>query len=92
MKLISFFTLCLALTTTCFGQQSITSAIERQFNKIESDILTTAEAMPEDEPGLILDRARLAETEKNPRAGSREVDRQRVEPSETTQYELISKM
>jgi uncharacterized damage-inducible protein DinB len=37
-----------ALTARCFGQQSITSAIERQFNKIESDILTTAEAMPED--------------------------------------------
>ena len=47
MKLISFFTFCLALTATCFGQQSIVSAIERQFNKIENDILMTAEAMPE---------------------------------------------
>ena len=28
--------------------QSITAAIERQFNKVERDILTTAEAMPED--------------------------------------------
>jgi uncharacterized damage-inducible protein DinB len=48
MKLISFFIFYLTLITTCLGQQSITSAIERQFNKIESDILTTAEAMPED--------------------------------------------
>ncbi|WP_276503209.1 DinB family protein [Terrimonas pollutisoli] len=48
MKLISFFVFYLTFITTCLGQQSITSAIERQFNKIESDILTTAEAMPED--------------------------------------------
>ena len=48
MKLTSFFIFYLAFITTCHGQQSITSAIERQFNKIESDILTTAEAMPED--------------------------------------------
>jgi uncharacterized damage-inducible protein DinB len=47
MKRISFFILCLALTTTCFGQQPIASAIERQFNKIETDILMTAEAMPD---------------------------------------------
>jgi uncharacterized damage-inducible protein DinB len=40
----------LILIGRCAGQQatSITSAIERQFNKIESDILTSAEAMPED--------------------------------------------
>ena len=38
-----------SLATYCLGQQpaSITSAIERQFNKIESDILSSAEAMPE---------------------------------------------
>jgi uncharacterized damage-inducible protein DinB len=48
MKLISIFTCCLAFTITGMGQQSITSAIERQFNKIESDILTAAQAMPED--------------------------------------------
>jgi uncharacterized damage-inducible protein DinB len=48
MKLISVFSFCLILTTTCVGQQSITPAIERLFNKIESDILTTAETMPED--------------------------------------------
>jgi uncharacterized damage-inducible protein DinB len=48
MKLIIIFIFCLAFTTTCIGQQSITSAIERLFNKIESDILTTAQAMPED--------------------------------------------
>src|SRR5690349_5602360 len=48
MKLIGFFIFCLAFTITCHGQQSITSAVERQFNKIESDILATAEAMPAD--------------------------------------------
>ena len=34
----------------CWGQQSppLSMAIERQFNKIESDILSSAEAMPED--------------------------------------------
>ncbi len=38
-----------AFSAICFGQQavSITAAIERQFNKIESDILSSAEAMPE---------------------------------------------
>lgn len=48
MKLISFFIFNLIFITTCLGQQSITSAIERQFNKIEMDILTSAEAMPGD--------------------------------------------
>ena len=48
IKLSIIFSFCLGLIITCSGQQSITSAIERQFNKIESDILTTAEAMPED--------------------------------------------
>jgi len=48
MKLISFFTCCLTFTITCFGQQPVTAAIERQFNKIESDILKTAEAMPDE--------------------------------------------
>jgi uncharacterized damage-inducible protein DinB len=48
MKRISIiFTFCLAFTITGIGQQSMTSSIERQFNKIESDILTTAQAMPE---------------------------------------------
>src|SRR5436853_723054 len=47
MKSLSFFILYVAFTTTCFGQQSIVPAIERQFNKIENDILMTAEAMPE---------------------------------------------
>ena len=44
--LILWFT----LLNFCSGQQSVrySIAIERQFNKIESDILTSAEAMPED--------------------------------------------
>jgi len=44
-----FFAPCFAFSTLSFGQQpiSFTTAIERQFNKIESDILSTAEAMPE---------------------------------------------
>ena len=32
----------------CLAQQSLSPAIERLFNKIESDILTSAEAMPEE--------------------------------------------
>ncbi|HEV3223792.1 MAG TPA: DinB family protein [Puia sp.] len=42
--------LCFALFSVCFGQPLIkySNAVERQFNKIESDIVTTAEAMPED--------------------------------------------
>ena len=45
----TLFICCLAFSSICDGQQaiSITSAIERLFNKIESDILTSAEAMPE---------------------------------------------
>jgi uncharacterized damage-inducible protein DinB len=48
MKRISFFIFYLTFAVVCAGQQSISSAIERQFNKIENDILTTALAMPED--------------------------------------------
>jgi uncharacterized damage-inducible protein DinB len=48
MKPISVFILSFAFINACLGQQSITSAIERQFNKIETDILTTAESMPEE--------------------------------------------
>ncbi len=47
-KLICIFIFNVVLINTSFGQQSLTPAIERLFNKIESDILTTAEAMPED--------------------------------------------
>src|SRR3954465_15535117 len=47
--LLTLLILGIVLTNTCFGQSPVTfsSAIERQFNKIESDILTSAEAMPE---------------------------------------------
>lgn len=48
MKLLITFISILPFTATCIAQQSITSAIERQFNNIESNILTTAQAMPED--------------------------------------------
>jgi hypothetical protein len=48
MKPVIFFTFCLTFITSCFGQVSIKSAIERQFNKIESDILAAAQAMPDD--------------------------------------------
>ncbi len=48
MKRLSIFIISLALVSTVAGQQSISSAIERQFKKIESDILSTAQAMPED--------------------------------------------
>ncbi|SEW43983.1 DinB superfamily protein [Chitinophaga sp. YR573] len=46
-KIMFFSVFNLITAATCFGQQSLSSAIERQFNKIENDILTTAEAMPE---------------------------------------------
>ena len=41
---------CLSIINICVGQQSLsfTTAIERQFNKIESDIVSSAEAMPEE--------------------------------------------
>lgn len=47
-KFIWAFLFNIALITTSFGQQSLTPVVERLFNKIESDILTTAEAMPAD--------------------------------------------
>lgn len=41
---------CFLLISICVGQQSppFSTAIERQFNKIETDIVSSAEAMPED--------------------------------------------
>jgi uncharacterized damage-inducible protein DinB len=48
MKKHILFIFTLAFALSCFGQQSMTPAIERLFNKIESDILTSAQAMPED--------------------------------------------
>jgi uncharacterized damage-inducible protein DinB len=47
MKRVGIFIFCTAFTSACIGQISMTAAIERLFNKIESDILTTAQAMPE---------------------------------------------
>jgi uncharacterized damage-inducible protein DinB len=46
-KVIIILVFNLITAAACFGQQPLSSAIERQFNKIENDILTTAEAMPE---------------------------------------------
>ncbi|HEY2350041.1 MAG TPA: DinB family protein [Puia sp.] len=45
-----FLIVQLAFATICAGQTpvSLSPAIERLFNKIESDILSTAEAMPEE--------------------------------------------
>ena len=51
-KLISFFVIYIVLATTCIAQQSLTPAIDRLFNKIETDILTSAEAMPENKFGF----------------------------------------
>ncbi len=41
---------CFSVVNVCIGQQSVSfsTAIERQFNKIESDIILSTEAMPED--------------------------------------------
>jgi uncharacterized damage-inducible protein DinB len=46
MKLIAVFVFCLACTSV-YAQQSITPAVERLFNKVESDIVSSAEAMPD---------------------------------------------
>ncbi len=48
MKIIGFFIFFLGLVNASLGQQSLSPAIERLFSKIESDILTAAQAMPED--------------------------------------------
>ena len=48
MKWINFFIFYFFLPAACAAQQPLTSAVERQFNKIETDILKIAEAMPED--------------------------------------------
>ena len=40
---------CFTFINICFAQQTpFPTAVERQFKKIESDIITSAEAMPED--------------------------------------------
>jgi len=48
MKFISFFAFCFVFATSSLGQQALTPAVERLFNKVEGDILASAEAMPED--------------------------------------------
>ena len=42
--------ICFSVVSICIGQKSssISPAIERLFNKVENDIVSTAEAMPED--------------------------------------------
>ena len=40
--------LIVVVTIQAMGQQSLTPAIERLFNKIEQDIISSAEAMPEE--------------------------------------------
>lgn len=47
LKILVLSFLFISSTLISTAQQSLTSAIERQFNKIESDILSSAEAMPE---------------------------------------------
>jgi len=48
--IVTIATFLFGISSICLAQQSVsmTPAIERLFNKIESDILTSAEAMPED--------------------------------------------
>ena len=47
--IVTIATFLFAFSSICLAQQavSMTPAIERLFNKVESDILTSAEAMPE---------------------------------------------
>jgi len=49
-SLITFILFFYSVIPICRGQQSpsFSTAIERQFNKIESDIVSTAQAMPDD--------------------------------------------
>jgi uncharacterized damage-inducible protein DinB len=49
-SLITFIIFSYSVIHICWGQQSpsFSTAIERQFNKIESDIMSTAKAMPDD--------------------------------------------
>ena len=49
-KAVILIIFCFSVISICVGQQStsFSTAIERQFNKIESDIVSSAEAMPED--------------------------------------------
>ena len=47
-RIVFLVVLTIISTTHCLGQKSLTPAIERLFNKIERDILSTAEAMPEE--------------------------------------------
>jgi len=47
-KILTLLSFTILFTTICFGQESLTGGIERLFSKIERDILTSAEAMPEE--------------------------------------------
>jgi len=47
-KILSVVVLTVVFTSGCLGQQSLSPAIERLFNKIEQDIMSSAEAMPEE--------------------------------------------
>lgn len=46
-RTLAILLLKMVILSASFAQQSLTPAVERLFNKIERDILTTAEAMPE---------------------------------------------
>lgn len=59
---VLLFIFNLILSTASFGQQSLTPAIERLFNKIESDILTTAEAMPAEKYNFTPDQLHIKES------------------------------
>jgi len=47
-KVFVLLTITTLSSIICFGQQSLSPAIERLFSKIERDIVSSAEAMPED--------------------------------------------
>jgi uncharacterized damage-inducible protein DinB len=48
MKILCCITLSILFILPCQAQQPLTAGVERLFNKIESDIMTAAAAMPED--------------------------------------------
>ena len=47
-RMLPCLVICLIFTINAIAQQALTPAIERLFNKVESDIISTAEAMPAD--------------------------------------------
>lgn len=62
-KIIFLCFVAIAFVKTSQAQNSLTPAIERLFNKIERDILSSAEAMPEDKFNFTLESLNVKNSE-----------------------------